>query len=114
EQGRDEGQVMDPLAWLVDSSLVGPATHGSEPRFSLLETIRAYALDRLRQSGDWVQAHDRHAAYFQTLAEPSAAELAGSGQLAWLDRLEAEHANLWAAMSWVGDHGPSRPRVPLF
>jgi len=106
--------VIDTLGSLVDSSLVGPATHGGEPRFSLLETIRAYALDRLRQRGDWVQAHDRHAAYFQALAEPSAAELAGPGQLAWLDRLETEHDNLWAAMSWVVDHGPLEQAVRLF
>ena len=116
DQGQAEGpgQVIDTLGSLVDSSLVGPATHGGEPRFSLLETIRAYALDRLRQSGDWVQAHDRHAAYFQALAEPSAAELAGPGQLAWLDRLETEHDNLWAAMSWVAGHGPLEQAVRLF
>ena len=58
------------------------------------------------RDGDWVQAHDRHAAYFLALAEPAAAELAGPGQLAWLDRLEAEHDDLLAAMSWLVDQGP--------
>jgi len=61
-----------------------------------------------------VQAHDRHAAYFLALAEPAAAELAGPGQLAWLDRLETEHDNLWAAMSWLVDHGPLEQEVHLF
>ena len=76
------GQVMDTLGALVDSSLVRPQTRRGEPRFSLLETIREYALERLREGGDWVQAHDRHAAYFLAPAEPAAAELAGPGQLA--------------------------------
>ena len=107
------GQVMDTLGALVDSSLVRPDTRGGEPRFSLLETIREYALDRLREGGDWAQAHDRHAAYFQAMAEPAAPDLAGPGQLAWLDRLETEHDNLWAAVSWLVDHGPLEQAVQL-
>jgi tetratricopeptide (TPR) repeat protein len=104
---------MDTLGALVDSSLVRPQTRRGEPRYSLLETIREYALERLRGSGDWEQAHDRHAAHFLALAEPAAAELAGPGQLAWLDRLEAEHDNLRAAMSWLAGHGPLEQAVYL-
>ena len=65
------GQVMDTLGALVDNSLVRADTRGGEPRFILLETIREYALERLRDGGDWAQAHDRHAAYFLALAQPS-------------------------------------------
>src|SRR5215469_7288808 len=100
------GQVMDTLGALVDSSLVQPQTRCDQPRFALLETIRQYALDRLREGGDWTEANDRHAAYFLALAEPADADLTGAGQLAWLDRLEAEHDNLWAAISWLAGHGP--------
>jgi predicted ATPase len=107
------GQVMDTLGSLVDSSLIRPQTRRGEPRFSLLETIREYALERLADSGDWVQTHDRHAAYFLALAEPADADLTGAGQLAWLDRLETEHDNLWAAMSWLAGHGPLEQAVHL-
>jgi predicted ATPase len=93
--------VMDTLGALVDSSLVRPQTRRGEPRFALLETIRQYALDRLREGGEWTEAHDRHAGYFLALAEPADADLTGPGQLAWLDRLETEHDNLFAAMSWL-------------
>ena len=62
---------MDTLSSLVDSSLVRPEPREDEPRFSLLDTIREYALERLRESGDWQDVHDRHAAYFLTLAEPA-------------------------------------------
>jgi len=95
------GYVMDTLESLIDSSLVRPQTRNGEPRFGLLETIRQYALDRLRNGADWQEAHDRHAAYFLALAEPAPAELQGDGQLLWLDRLEIEHGNLGAAMSWL-------------
>jgi hypothetical protein len=103
EQAEQAGQVIDTLSSLLDSSLVRQEARTGEPRFSLLETIRDYALQRLRRSADWPKAHDRHAAYFFALAEPAAAEMQGRGQLGWLDRLEAEHDNLWAAMSWLVD-----------
>jgi len=112
-EGQAPGQVTDTLGSLVDSSLVRADTRGSEPRFSLLETIRDYALERLA-GGDWVPAHDRHAAYFQALAEPSGAELAGPGQLPWLGRLETEHDNLLATMSWLADQGHLDQATRLF
>jgi predicted ATPase len=108
------GPVLDTLSSLVDSSLVQADTRGGEPRFALLETIREYALERLAAGGDWVQAHDQHATYFQALAEPAAAELSGPGQLTWLDRLETEHDNLLAAMSWLVDQGPPERALRLF
>src|SRR5215469_8870801 len=112
--GQDQaGPVMDTLGALVDSSLVQPQTRRDQPRFALLESIRQYALDRLREGGDWTEAHDRHAAYFLALAEPADADLTGAGQLAWLDRLEADHDNLWAAMSWLAGHGPLEQAVHL-
>jgi hypothetical protein len=105
--------VVETLGSLVDSSLVRAETRGDEPRFSLLETIRDYALERLA-GGDWVQAHDRHAAYFQALAEPAGADLAGAAQLAWLCRLETEHDNAWAAMSWLVGQGHIDQATHLF
>ena len=108
------GQVMDTLESLVDNSLVRPQADGAEPRFRLLDTIREYALERLRDNDDeWRDAHERHAAYFAALAEPAAAELQGPGQLAWLQRLEIEHANLAAMMSWLVDQDPPGTAVHL-
>jgi predicted ATPase/class 3 adenylate cyclase len=112
DPGRAE-QVMDSLGALVDSSLVRPEIRGGEPRFGLLETVREYALERLADGGGWAEAHDRHAAYFLAQAGPAEAELQGQGQLAWLDRLETEHDNLWAAMSWLVDHGGVEQAIRL-
>jgi predicted ATPase len=96
-----QGPVIDTLSSLVDSSLVRAEPSEDEPRFSLLETIREYARDRLRDSADWRDAHDRHAACFLALAKPAATELHGAGQLAWLNRLEVRRDNLSAALSWL-------------
>jgi predicted ATPase len=97
--------VIDRLGTLVNSSLVCAEPRGDEPRFRLLATVREYALQRLRETGDWTQVHDRHAAHFLALAEPAEAELHGQGQLAWLDRLEVRHDNLAAALSWLTETG---------
>jgi predicted ATPase len=97
--------IVDALASLVDSSLVRPQPDGDEPRFALLGTVREYALERLRNSGEWTEVHQRHAAYFQALAEPAESELQGAGQLAWLDRLEIRHDNLSTALAWLVDTG---------
>ena len=102
-QADPPGVVIDILNALAGSSLVQPETHGDEPRFELLETIREYALGRLRADGAWQEAHDRHAAYFMALAMPAESELRGDGQLAWLNRLETEVRNLSAALSWLMD-----------
>jgi predicted ATPase len=108
------GQVIDTLGALVDASLVQPQTRSGEPRFRLLETIREYALECLGDGRDWREAHDAHAAYFLALAEPATAELEDPGQLGWLDRLETEHDNLWAAMSWLVDQDQVESAVHLF
>src|SRR6516165_3614825 len=104
------GRVMDTLGALVDSSLVQAETHGGEPRFRLLDTIREYALARLHEdNGNWREAHDRHAAYFLALAEPAGPELEDNGQLEWLDRLGTDRGNLAAALSWLVDQDQLEP-----
>ena len=87
----------------MDASLVRQADRAGQVRFSLLGTIRDYAAERLHERGQWQEAHDRHAAHFLALGESARAGLEGPGQVAWLDRLEVEHDNLGAAMSWFLD-----------
>ncbi len=113
--GGAAGPVMDTMGSLVDSSLVRLETRDQddEPRFRLLETVREYALERLCDSGGWADAHDRHAAHFLALAEPAEDELGDPGQLAWVERLEARHDNLRAALSWLVDTGQMGQAVQL-
>jgi non-specific serine/threonine protein kinase len=98
---QDEFEVLDALARLVDKSLVVVAVEGSntrKSRYRLLETVRQYALEKLNEAGQGGAVRDRHLAYFLGLA--SDARLTGPEQVRWLSRLEAEHENLLAAISW--------------
>jgi predicted ATPase/DNA-binding CsgD family transcriptional regulator len=94
--------VFELLARLVDKSLVqaepGSAGH---LRYRLLESVRDYALEQLRDSGELVGALSRHAAYFGRLAEEAELHvLWGGGGLEWLGRLDRELPNLRAALAW--------------
>lgn len=93
--------VLDGLQSLVDKSLLRQSeTIDDEPRFTMLETIREYALERLAQRAGSDELHGQHAAYFFGLAAQAAPELLGPRQAHWLNRLEIEHNNLRAALSW--------------
>ena len=106
--------LIDLLEALVDSSLVRPVSHCDEPRFWLLTIVREYALERLRADGDWEAVHDRHAEYFLALSESAVTELVGPHQGWWLDRLETEHDNLTAAITWLLDRDRVEAAVRLF
>jgi predicted ATPase/class 3 adenylate cyclase len=85
---------LDTLQSLVDKSLV----RHSEDRFSMLETIRQYAVERLEASGAADEVRRRHAEYFLALAEEAGPQVRGKDSREWLGRLEAEHDNLRAAV----------------
>jgi predicted ATPase len=97
----DEAEVLEHMSALVDKSLIQQrAINRHEPRFTMLETVREFALERLEESGELENLRRRHAAYFLKLAEEEERESRGPLQGAWLDRLEIEHDNFRAALSW--------------
>jgi predicted ATPase/DNA-binding SARP family transcriptional activator len=85
------------LAALQAKSLI---VRGGE-RLVMLETIRAYAAERLAERADADEIHSRHAHHFVTLAEDSEAGLEGPAWIVWRRRLDAEIDNLRAAFSWL-------------
>jgi predicted ATPase/DNA-binding SARP family transcriptional activator len=89
--------VIDVIASLVDKSLV-MATGNTEVRYRLLETVRAYAAERLSGAGEEKQLRDAHAAYFLGLAERAEPELRRHDQLYWADRLTTERDNCNTAL----------------
>jgi non-specific serine/threonine protein kinase len=94
--------VLDGLQSLIEKSLVQQDDRpGSEPRFSMLETIREYALERLGVSAETETVRRRHTQYFLALAEQAERELETAQSATWLTRLEAEHDNLRAALQWT-------------
>ncbi|MDQ5852217.1 MAG: adenylate/guanylate cyclase domain-containing protein, partial [Chloroflexota bacterium] len=93
--------MLEGVASLVDKSLLrqveGPE---GEPRFVMLETIHEYARERLAARGDGEAVRQRHAAYCLHLAEEAAPAVSETHEVTWLNRLEAEHDNLRAALAW--------------
>ncbi|WP_084965930.1 BTAD domain-containing putative transcriptional regulator [Thermoactinospora rubra] len=85
--------VVDVLPRLVDRSLVTPG-----PRHRLLESVRAYCLERLAEHGELEKMTRRHALAYTRLAERAAPELYGPAQRMWLERLDVESANLRLAL----------------
>jgi predicted ATPase/class 3 adenylate cyclase len=103
----DRPEPADPLAIaadLLDLSLVtvSAGTDG-EPRVGMLETIRDYATERLEQAGELDEIMRRLAEYYAVFAERLKENVSGAGHLQYLDRLEAEHDNLRAALTWSLD-----------
>lgn len=102
-----EVDVLDSIDALVDSSLLmcGPDRTG-EGRFTMLETIREYALERLDGAGETERVRRAHATYFVELAESLGADLwGGPRQIASSYRLELEQDNIRAALQWTFDAG---------
>ena len=93
------GDILDGLMALVDQSLVKveEATDG-EPRFRLLDTIRAFAAEQLEANGEGDLIRMRHRDWYVALVDRAAAELSGAEQRGWLDRLETEHDDIRAVL----------------
>jgi predicted ATPase/DNA-binding CsgD family transcriptional regulator len=102
----DQGQVLNLLSSLVDKSLVVAQTLlGSEARYSLLETIRQYAKEKMITLGEWSVIRDRHLNYFLHKAEEALPKLSGPYQVLWLNWLEGEYDNIRAALAWSIESG---------
>ena len=108
QDDRDEEAVLETLASLVDNSLVVSRVDASsdpesdEPRFTMLETIREYAAERLGPDGE---VHRAHAMYYLALAEAVQPEVLPAGTLTdWLVVLDREHDNMRAALRWAIRH----------
>lgn len=105
--------VADLLARLVDKSLVATDSAGAYGRYRMLETLRAYAMDRCRERGEIAELRDRHGAFFLSLAGPSSVAVRGQKQPAWLERLESDHGNLRAALAWALERNRAATAVGL-
>ncbi len=101
-------ETVEPLTLLtslVDKSLVRAVEDTSgEIRFLLLETIREYALDCLRTHHELEEAQRRHAHFYVSLAEQVEPHLRGPEPRRWLEQLDRELPNVWAALRWSIQH----------
>ena len=97
----EEVSVLDALISLTDKSLVQAEEHAGTTRYGQLETVRQYGRDRSQERGEPPSCERAHLAYFLALAESAEAGLRGAERQAWMERLEAEHENLRAALTFA-------------
>jgi tetratricopeptide (TPR) repeat protein len=121
-EGTQDLDVLDLLSHLVDKSLVvaeqpelgkaqeptQEAAGGGKVRYHLLETVRQYAGGKLMEAGETEPVRDSHLDYFLRLAEEIEPTIAGPQTKVGLDRLEAEHDNLRAALTWSLSRGDEK------
>lgn len=99
--GIELDRVLDLLTLLVSKSLVTAETlRPSESRYSLLETVRQYAEERLIFAGESPTLRDRHLTFYSQLIEDATEEHTGNDQNRWLDWFEAGYADVRSALAW--------------
>jgi predicted ATPase/DNA-binding CsgD family transcriptional regulator len=98
-----DASLLDTVTALVDKCLLIPVDEArEEPRFGMLETVREYGLEALRECGEMENTSQAHATYYLRLAEEAETHFKGGGeQLVWLKRFTREQANLRAALAWL-------------
>jgi predicted ATPase/class 3 adenylate cyclase/DNA-binding CsgD family transcriptional regulator len=102
--GELKGDVLDGLLSLVDKCLLRQEeSEQGEPRFSMLQTLREFGLEILAITGETELTRQAHAEYYLKMAEEAKPHLQGSEQVRWLARMEREHENLRAALSFLLD-----------
>jgi predicted ATPase/tRNA A-37 threonylcarbamoyl transferase component Bud32 len=112
--GDTDANVLEGMASLLDKSLLQQTEQDSgEPRFAMLETIREYGLETLTSGGEVEATREAHAVYYLALAEQAEPQLNGPQQISWFERLEREHDNLRAALSWFLEPGADRQSSEL-
>jgi predicted ATPase/DNA-binding SARP family transcriptional activator len=104
--------VVYVLASLVEKSLAQVVTDGAgQPRYRMLETVRAYAAERLTEAGEDTGVHAAFDRYFLELTE--SADLHGHDQVSWLARLAADQDNVMTAIRHAADVGDADTAVRL-
>jgi predicted ATPase/DNA-binding SARP family transcriptional activator/DNA-binding CsgD family transcriptional regulator len=109
--GIEKGDILNLLSRLVDRSLVAPEVpRDSVMRYKMLEPVRQYAQEKLKESGEADAVSQQHTEFFLALAEQAEPTLQGARQGEWLERLELEHSNFRAALQRSLDTEESEPQ----
>ena len=108
-----EREILDILSRLVDKSLVTVDVGAATARYSQLQTLRQYARERLDDSGETDEIHERHAGWYLHLGEQGRPGLRGHLGIEWRGRLEAELDNFRAALDWFIGSGDAPSALAL-
>jgi predicted ATPase/DNA-binding SARP family transcriptional activator len=99
--------ALDVVARLAARSLLAVDPHPDAVRYRLLDSIRAYALDRLQEAGHAQAARAAHARWIAEAADRAGRELRGPRQAAHLTFVQTERLDIDAALAWTVEHDPA-------
>lgn len=94
------GAVLRPLTSLVEKSILMREDHGGRARYRLLEIVRQFGLQKLREHGGTGQWRRRHRDWYLHLVDRTVTDWSAASQTEQLDRMRADHANLRAALEF--------------
>ena len=95
--GDTEDDTLELLTGLLDKSMVKTRSGTDRSRYLVLETLRAYGRDRLRENVIGDACASRHAKYYTDLAECAAVGMLGADERAWVERMLPDYDNLRVA-----------------
>ncbi|MEU4426819.1 LuxR C-terminal-related transcriptional regulator [Actinoplanes sp. NPDC024001] len=93
-------EMLRSVAGLVDKSILLCVEHPTGARYRLLDTLREYGLDMLRNTGDERRLRRRHRDFYLRLAQRFDTDWCGPDQVVWKQRLDREHTNLTSALDF--------------
>ncbi len=117
--------VLDAVGALADHSLLHPEIaptdeqgtaaqdDEAETRLGMLEMVREFGLEQLRERGEEQATRQHHAAFFLALAREAEPALTAPGPVRWLEQLEREHDNVRAALGWAIESGDANTALGL-
>lgn len=97
---------LDVLAELQEQSMIVLETRDEETRYRMLEPLREFAAEKLKESGAEAATRQAHAAFFGGLIEEACSHMNSPGVKVWMDRLETEQDNIRAALAWHETYAP--------
>jgi predicted ATPase/DNA-binding SARP family transcriptional activator len=105
DEALPEDEVLGVLGALVDKSLVVADRHGNPPRYRMLETLRAFGVERLEAAGEHAVISDRHARLVMATVTQCVPDLRGAGQLTAMHKLDHALTDIRAALRWYETSG---------
>jgi predicted ATPase/DNA-binding CsgD family transcriptional regulator len=106
--------IVDLVSGLVDKSIVVRHERGTVVQYRLLESIREFGLERLKEAGDGAALKVRHLQWCGALVHTAKAEWVSERQVYWLTRLTAENANIRSAIDFcLNEHGDTNAVMEL-
>ena len=100
--------VLDGITSLIEHNLLtAKEQREDDSRFQMLEVVREFALETLKQSGTKHDVDRLHAEYYCSLGEAAEPQLQAAQSADWLNKLESDHDNLRAALQWAAEKDPA-------